>query len=75
MRTPFPASFTMRSKEEPRSFSTGKSLSTRLMLERARALQQVCHRTRTPLIINDRVDVALAVQADGAFGARRHDSC
>lgn len=39
--------------------------STRAMVEEARALQQVLGAAEIPLIINDRVDVALAAEADG----------
>lgn len=42
-----------------------KSGSTRRMIERARALSSVLESTGVPLIINDRVDVALAAEADG----------
>lgn len=38
----------------------------RVFIERARALKAVLIDTGVPLIINDRVDVALAVNADGA---------
>ena len=39
--------------------------STRAMLEEARALTAVLAPLDIPLLINDRVDVALAVEADG----------
>lgn len=39
--------------------------STRTMIEEARALDEVLAGTGIPLLINDRVDVALAAQADG----------
>lgn len=42
-----------------------KDISTREFIELAQALKSVLMRTRVPLIINDRVDVALAVDADG----------
>ncbi len=42
-----------------------KDISTREFIDLARALKLVLARTRVPLIINDRVDVALAVDADG----------
>jgi thiamine-phosphate pyrophosphorylase len=42
-----------------------KSLATRAMIEQALALHNVCKATHTPFVINDRVDVALAVRADG----------
>ena len=39
--------------------------STRAMIEEARALEEVLTPKGIPLLINDRVDVALAAQADG----------
>lgn len=39
--------------------------STRAMIEEARALRAVLRPRNVPLLINDRVDVALAAQADG----------
>lgn len=44
-----------------------KHLATGAFVEKARALQTIiqCHAPHVPLIINDRVDVALAVGADG----------
>lgn len=42
-----------------------KQGSTRELIETARAMQAVCRRLRVPLIVNDRLDVALAVEADG----------
>ncbi len=39
--------------------------STRVMIEEARAIHVALKPSRVPLLINDRVDVALAVQADG----------
>jgi thiamine-phosphate pyrophosphorylase len=42
-----------------------KSASTRRMIEEARELLVVCRAAGVPLIVNDRVDVALAVGADG----------
>jgi thiamine-phosphate pyrophosphorylase len=42
-----------------------KSASTQLRLTQARALQALCAARGVPLIINDRVDIALAVEADG----------
>lgn len=41
-------------------FSDGK-----LFYEKALAVKQVLHKMRVPLIINDRVDIALAIGADG----------
>jgi thiamine-phosphate pyrophosphorylase len=43
-----------------------KGLSTLQQLELARALLQVCQAAGVPLIVNDRVDIALAAGADGA---------
>lgn len=42
-----------------------KVASTRTMIAEATALLEVCHAHGVPLIVNDRVDVALAVGADG----------
>ena len=42
-----------------------KAASTRRMLEEARELRQLCRAAGVPFIVNDRVDVALAVDADG----------
>lgn len=39
--------------------------STRVMVEEARALRAVLKPRRVPLLINDRIDVALAADADG----------
>jgi thiamine-phosphate pyrophosphorylase len=43
-----------------------KGLTTLQQLELARALLQVCQAAGVPLIVNDRVDIALAAGADGA---------
>jgi len=42
-----------------------KELSTRAFIDEARRIKEVLAPLRVPLIINDRVDVALAVGADG----------
>ena len=42
-----------------------KDLSTCLFIEEARRIKALMARFRTSLIINDRIDVALAVRADG----------
>lgn len=42
-----------------------KDASTRQMIDEGLAIRDVCHARGVPLIINDRVDVALAVDADG----------
>ena len=42
-----------------------KNLSTRLFVEEARAVKQLLASRGVPLIINDRLDVALACEADG----------
>ena len=42
-----------------------KSAPTRRMIEEAREARQVCRAAGVPFIVNDRVDVALAVDADG----------
>jgi thiamine-phosphate pyrophosphorylase len=42
-----------------------KHCSTREFIREARSLQPLLHRHKIPLIINDRLDVALAIGADG----------
>ncbi len=42
-----------------------KNASTRRMFEEALELRALCRRHSVPFIVNDRVDVALAVNADG----------
>jgi thiamine-phosphate pyrophosphorylase len=42
-----------------------KSASTRRMIEEAAEIHSICHRSGVSFIVNDRVDVALAVDADG----------
>lgn len=42
-----------------------KTGSTRAMIERARAMRGALGQSGVPLLINDRVDVALAAEADG----------
>jgi thiamine-phosphate pyrophosphorylase len=42
-----------------------KELDTRQFIERARELQKILKPQNIPLIINDRIDIALAVNADG----------
>jgi thiamine-phosphate pyrophosphorylase len=43
-----------------------KTATTRVMIEEARALKALLGSLRIPLIVNDRIDVALAAGADGA---------
>jgi thiamine-phosphate pyrophosphorylase len=42
-----------------------KSGTTREMIAAAGAAREVCRRARIPFLVNDRVDVAIAVDADG----------
>ena len=42
-----------------------KDLEGRVLYQLATSLKPICARHRAPLIINDRIDVALAVEADG----------
>lgn len=42
-----------------------KALATRDLIDTARTIKQICSAGDVPLIINDRVDVALAMDADG----------
>ena len=43
-----------------------KNASTRRMIEEAAELLRLCRAAGIPFIVNDRLDVALAVDADGA---------
>jgi thiamine-phosphate pyrophosphorylase len=43
-----------------------KTATTLELLELARSLNTMCHDANVPFIVNDRVDVALAAEADGA---------
>ncbi len=43
-----------------------KAESTLQQLELARSLREICHAANVPFVVNDRVDVALAADADGA---------
>lgn len=42
-----------------------KEATTRRMVEEAREMRELCQEMGVPFIVNDRVDVALAVDADG----------
>ncbi len=42
-----------------------KKTSTRYMYRRARVAQTLCRKYEVPFIVNDRVDIALSVDADG----------
>lgn len=42
-----------------------KNSSTRIMCKEALAIKEICHKYNAIFIVNDRVDVALAVDADG----------
>jgi len=42
-----------------------KHASTRIMLEEALALSRICRFYRVPFLVNDRIDIAIAVDADG----------
>ena len=42
-----------------------KKLSDELFLKEAEEIKNVCHKYRVPLIINDNVDIAIQVDADG----------
>jgi len=42
-----------------------KRLTTKLFYKRALAVKKLCTKYRTPLIINDSIDIALAINADG----------
>lgn len=42
-----------------------KSASTRMMVEEAGALRELCRSFNVPFVVNDRLDVAIAADADG----------
>lgn len=42
-----------------------KNLSTKAFYQRAKSCKTFCQRYQVPLLINDRIDIALAVDADG----------
>ncbi|NVK63964.1 MAG: thiamine phosphate synthase [Flavobacteriales bacterium] len=42
-----------------------KTMNSKCFYERAMATKALCDRYETPLIVNDRVDIAMAVNADG----------
>ncbi|EFC49686.1 thiamine-phosphate pyrophosphorylase [Naegleria gruberi] len=42
-----------------------QQLTTRQMLEQAKSLQKICRRHGVPFLIDDRVDLAVAIDADG----------
>ena len=52
-----------------------KDVSTAQFLQAAREVQEVCRRHGIPLIINDRIDIALAVDADGVHVGQTDMPC
>lgn len=42
-----------------------KKMGTKEFFERASKLKEICHRYNIPFLVNDRLDIALAVDADG----------
>lgn len=52
-----------------------KEASTRDFIIQAKALLKICHKHKVPLVINDRVDVALAVGADGVHIGQDDMNC
>ncbi|KAK9457991.1 Hydroxyethylthiazole kinase family-domain-containing protein [Dipodascopsis uninucleata] len=42
-----------------------KDAETKDFIEKALAIRDICHKAGVPLLINDRIDVALAIDADG----------
>ena len=42
-----------------------KNISSKDFYEKGMALKKLCHQYEVPLIINDRLDIALAIEADG----------
>ena len=58
------------------TFSCGKRIFPRQnILKRARAVKGLCEAYRTPLIINDRADIALLCGADGVPPGRLGHPC
>ena len=51
-----------------------KQLTDEELIEKAQAVKDLCHRYHVPLIINDRVSVAAAVDADGVHVGQQ-DQC
>jgi thiamine-phosphate pyrophosphorylase len=52
-----------------------KSLSSRDFYEAARSIREITSRSGVPFIINDRLDIALAVDADGVHVGREDLPC
>ena len=42
-----------------------KAITSKAFYERALRIKAICHHYNVPLLINDRVDIALAIEADG----------
>lgn len=47
-----------------------KEGSAREMIREARRVKEICRRARVPMIVNDRIDVAIAADADGVHLGR-----
>ena len=52
-----------------------KDPSTRALVEKARAMKAVCDKRSVPFLVNDRVDVAIAVDADGVHIGQLDMTC
>jgi hydroxymethylpyrimidine kinase / phosphomethylpyrimidine kinase / thiamine-phosphate diphosphorylase len=52
-----------------------KDPSTRALVEKARAMKAVCDKRSVPFLVNDRVDVAIAVDADGVHIGQSDMTC
>ena len=52
-----------------------KHSNTKTIIEKALHLKKLLHTTKVPLIINDRVDIALAVDADGDSSRTNRYAC
>jgi len=52
-----------------------KDPSTRVLVERAKAMKAVCDRYSVPFIVNDRCDVAIACDADGVHLGQSDMTC
>ena len=52
-----------------------KDPSTRALIERAKAMKAACDEYGVPFIVNDRVDVAIACDADGVHLGQSDMTC
>lgn len=50
-----------------------KDLSTKQMIEEAREIKQICKKSNVLFLINDRIDITIAVNADGVHLGQEED--